>query len=116
MSEEWRKKRRIRTKNFERGFVEQLSFQVEPNLREKLVALAYVEGSGGKYAGIARKLLTRAVTVYIAEDLTPEEQKKYRGTLENVKAGLLVSRMKRKEREKQEKEAAAKEADLSPDS
>lgn len=100
---DWKKKPRIKTKRIkEKGKTEQLSFQVEPSLREDLVALAYLRGDLGAYAGITRQLLTRAVREYIATDLTPEERKEYKSILSNVRDALMVSRMKRQERAQQE--------------
>jgi len=104
----WKYKKRIRTKSLiPRNKTEQISLQVMPSMREDLVALSYLRGEQGMYAPVTRQLLERAIRDYIVNDLTDDERKEFEGIKENVKNELMVSRMRRQERKKNERREAA---------
>ena len=81
-------------------FTDQLSFTCETDLREKLLALAYLRGFAGSYAETARVLMRRIVDDEVTQ-LDPDERKDYKKILESVHTKTLVSRMSKQEREKQ---------------
>jgi len=103
----WKKKQRIGAKKL-RGTnkSEQLSFTVEPSMREDLVALSYVRGDFGAYAGITRQLLARAIREYIANDLTDDERKEYNKIRQNVSTSLMMRRMELQDRQEREEKRA----------
>jgi len=74
-----------------------LSFGVRVDLRDKLVALAYLRGEAGVYARVVRYLLKAAVEDEI-NSLTPQEHKEFDEILENVRAETKVKDEQRKER------------------
>ena len=88
---------------------EQLSLAVVPELREQLVALAYLRGHRGAYAAMVRDLLTRELRRYLAVELDPEERAEYNRILEAVKANHLVARMQRQDT-RERREALAEHA------
>lgn len=65
-------------------------------LREKLVALAYLQGEKD-YAPVARELLTRAVETEI-EKLDEGRRREFNQVLENVHAATVIRLQKRQER------------------
>ena len=100
---------------FGKYFDDQLMISCETELKEKLLALAYLRGDAGTYAPIARVLLRRAAEDAVAA-LDPDEMKDYKKILDNVRTKALVSRMERQERTraklKKSKEAAAPQEEL----
>ena len=78
-------------------FDDQLIIACEKELREKMLALAYLRGDAGSYASIGRVLLRKAADDAVAA-LDPDEMKDYKKILENVRTATLVSRMERQER------------------
>lgn len=77
-------------------FDDQMIVNCFADLKEKLVALAYLRGETS-YAGMARDLLTRAVEKKI-EGMDPHEKRQFTGVLENVRAQTAITRQKRAEK------------------
>jgi hypothetical protein len=78
----------------------QITFDARDELREKLVALSYLRGDAGKYAPIARDIMTEAVERFVA-DLDPQERKEFAEILKNVQAVTVIDKMEREERLRQ---------------
>lgn len=78
----------------------QLVFSARDELKQKLIALAYLRGDEGQYAPIARDIMTEAVERFIQE-LDPQEQKEFREILETVKTAGVIEKMEREEKRKE---------------
>lgn len=77
-----------------------VAFDATNDLMEKLIALGYLRNGKGKYAPIARDLLTEAVEQKI-KSLEGRERTEFKTILESVKIKSLVVHLEREE-EKQE--------------
>lgn len=78
---------------------DQLSFSCETELREQLLALAYMRGFAGSYAETARVIMRKAVEETIVQ-LDPDEQRDFKKILGSVRTKTLVTRMERQENER----------------
>lgn len=78
----------------------QITFSAKDELREKLIALAYLRGDEGEYAPIARDIMTEAVERFI-NDLDPQEQKELKEILKSVKAAGVIDKMEREEKRRE---------------
>lgn len=87
-------------------FDTQVTFDTRDELREKLVAISYLRGYGGRYAPIARDIMAQAVERYV-EDLDPAEKKAFADILKSVQAVTIVEKMEREERRSKRAQAAA---------
>ena len=68
-----------------RDFPDQLSVGVTKDMRQKLVAIGYIMGSGGEYAGACRNLLGDAINRYI-DNLDVRMRGDFDQILNNVRA------------------------------
>jgi hypothetical protein len=68
-----------------RDFPDQLSVGVTLEMRQKLVAIGYAQGSGGEYAGAVRNLLADALDRYVS-GLDARRRADFDSILLNVKA------------------------------
>ena len=67
-----------------KDFPDRLFFNCSVELRQKLVALAYLRQAGGMYASVARDLIAEAVAEKVAS-LNPRQKADYDEILANVK-------------------------------
>ena len=73
-----------------RVFPDQLSVGVTLDMRQKLVAVGYLMGSGGEYAGAVRNILGDALERYVA-GLDPRKRADYDSILGNVRAREVLA-------------------------
>lgn len=80
-----------------KDFPDQLSFNVETETRLALMALGYLWGHGGEYAGPARAILGQGVRKTVAE-LPEDVRKQYDEILADVKLREKVGREVKRDR------------------
>jgi hypothetical protein len=68
-----------------KDFPSQISLGVSVDMRQRLVALGYMLGSGGQYAGAVRNMLHNAMIQYV-DGLNEKQRAEYESILLNVKA------------------------------
>ena len=68
-----------------RDFPDQLSVGVTLEMRQKLVAIGYLMGSGGEYAVAVRNLLIEAMERFV-DNLDVRKRADYETILQNVRA------------------------------
>lgn len=78
----------------------QITFSARDELREKLIALAYLRGDEGEYAPMARDLMTEAVERFIG-DLDPQEKREFKEILKAVETAAILDKMAREQRLKE---------------
>jgi len=72
-----------------KDFPSQLSLSVTHEMRQQLVSIGYLMGSGGQYAASVRNLLQDAIYRYISE-LPDKKRTEFDQILANVKAREII--------------------------
>lgn len=85
---------------FGKFFNVRIAFDATNDLMDKLITLGYMRNGKGKYAPIARDLLTEAVEQKI-QSLEGKERTEFKTILESVKIKSLVVHMEREEGKKE---------------